>query len=80
MSLWAKLFGGGSIHTSDSPKQIQENIATGKAIMLDVRSQKERDAGFLKDSIFITIDQIKELPAGTKKLDGLPSDKIVYCH
>ena len=80
MGLWSRLFGGGNKHTSDSPERMQQNIASGKAVMLDVRSQEERDAGFIKDSIFITIKQIMELPAGAKTLNGLPSDKIVYCH
>ncbi|MEM9413590.1 MAG: hypothetical protein AAGA30_20950, partial [Planctomycetota bacterium] len=47
MKIWNALFGGHS-HTTDSIESIQENIAAGKAIMLDVRSQGERDAGNLE--------------------------------
>ncbi len=80
MPVWSQLFGGGKKHTSDSPELIRQNIAEGKAVMLDVRSQEERDAGFLKDSIFIPIAEIKSLPDGTGVIEKLPKDKIIYCH
>lgn len=80
MSIWEKLFGKKKRQTKDSPELIKQNLADSKAVMLDVRGQEERDAGFLKDSIFIPISQIKELPSETQALEGLPKDKIVYCH
>ncbi len=79
MAIWSKLFGGGQ-HTTDSPELIQENIASGSAVMLDVRSQEERDAGFLKNSIFIPITDIQALPPGSDSMHGLPKEAIIYCH
>ena len=67
-------------YTTDTPEQIRANIKEGKAVMLDVRSQEERDAGYLKDSIFIPITEIKALPAGATELRDLDKTKIVYCH
>ena len=80
MPVWSHLFGGGKKHTSDLPELIRQNIAEGKAVMLDVRSQEERDAGYLKDSIFIPITEIKSLPAETGAIPELSKDKIIYCH
>lgn len=82
MSLFQKLFGGKPAHrhTDDDWDTIQKNIDNGSAVMLDVRSQEEWDAGRLDKAIFIPITQIKSLPPGATSLDGLPKDKIVYCH
>ena len=78
MAVWNALFGGG--RTDDSIETIQQNLADGRAVMLDVRGQAERDAGFLKDSIFIPITEIKQLAPDCESVNGLPKDQIVYCH
>lgn len=82
MPLFSRLFGGrpDPQHTTDSPELIRQNIAEGKAVMLDVRGQDERDAGHLAGSIFISISTIKALPVDATELEGLDKDKIVYCH
>lgn len=80
MSLFEKMFGSSPQHTTDSPELIRQNIAEGKAIMLDVRSQEEFDAGHLKDVVFISIDQINAIEPGTTSLPNLDQSKIVYCH
>ena len=80
MSLWSKLFGGTPQHTTESPTEIQENISAGKAIMLDVRSQQEWDAGRLKDVTFIPITELKSLHVETTEVAGLDKTKIIYCH
>jgi len=67
-------------HTSDSHETIKQNLTSGEAVMLDVRSEEERDQGFLADSIAIPIDIIHQLAAGSDSLPRLPKDKIVYCH
>ncbi|MEM7454414.1 MAG: rhodanese-like domain-containing protein [Planctomycetota bacterium] len=80
MALWSQLFGGGHKHTEDTPEEIREAIASGKAVMLDVRSVEEYEAGHLKDVIFVPITDLKALPDGTKNLGQLDPAKIVYCH
>lgn len=77
---WSRLFGGGKKLAKHSPEEMQANLASGQAVMLDVRSQKEWDDGHLKDAIFIPYKQITSLPSESKSVDGLPKDKIVYCH
>ena len=80
MPIWNALFGGAN-HTSDELQVIIENLENGKAVMLDVRSQEERDAGYLKESIFIPITELPSLVSDESALkQRLPVDKIVYCH
>jgi len=80
MSIRSRLFGNKHEYTTDTPEQMRANIAAGKAVMLDVRSQEEREEGYLAGSIFIPITDIKTLPEGTTELDGLDKSKIIYCH
>ena len=80
MSLFDRMFGQKHQHTSDSPELIQQNIADGKAIMLDVRSQEEFDAGHLKGVTFIPFADIKSIEPDTQDLPILDKSKIVYCH
>ena len=80
MSLWSKLFGIKPKHTDEAPELIQENIAAGKAVMLDVRGQEERDHGYLEGSIFIPITELKSLPPGASEVSKLDRSKIIYCH
>ena len=78
MAFWNKLLGGDE--TGDDIDQMKANLKSGKAVMLDVRGQDERDSVSLKDSIFIPIADIKALDSTAKEVAGLPQDKIIYCH
>ena len=66
--------------SSDSFDEIKRNLSDGKAVLLDVRGQEERDLVHLKDSIFIPGTEIKSLEPGVSEVGDLPKDKIVYCH
>ena len=68
------------VHTTDSHETIKQNLASGDAVMLDVRSEEETDQGFLADSIVIPVDIIQQLASGSDSMPKLPKDKIVYCH
>ena len=72
----------------DVPKdplaEAKELLAAGTAVMIDVRSQGERDGGHLDGSIFLPITQIKEA-SGKKGFSEwtagkIPKGKIVYLH
>ena len=78
MALWHKWLGGDK--TTDSIDQIRQNLSEGKAVMLDVRGQRERDGLHLKDSIFIAYKEIRALDRDAEEVPGLPKDKIIYCH
>ncbi len=78
MAFWHRWLGGDA--TSDSHDQIRQNLSDGKAIMLDVRSQRERDTIHLKDSIFIPFAEIRSIAPQAEEVPQLPKDKIIYCH
>ena len=68
-------------HTKDSLDTVKKNIKDGKAVLLDVREQKEWDEGHIAGAILIPkskLDVEKEAAAEmAKKLD---KSKIVYTH
>ena len=78
MAFWHRWLGADK--TADSLDQIKQNLNEGKAIMLDVRGQRERDSLHLKDSIFIAYAEIRTLDPHASEIPGLPKDKIIYCH
>jgi predicted sulfurtransferase len=78
--MWPNIFGGSKKPEKHTPDQMQTHLADGKAVMLDVRGQSEWDAGHLQDAIFIPYKQISSLPQAAQSVDGLPKDKIIYCH
>ncbi len=80
MSLFEKMFGPKHQHTTDTPETIRQNIADGKAVMLDVRSQEEFDAGHLKDVIFIPFSDVQAIEPGSEEVEGLDKGKVIYCH
>jgi rhodanese-related sulfurtransferase len=59
-------------------------VAAGKAVMLDVREQKEWDAGHLADAKLLPLSKLAQ-GEGSKQLAAevakeLPKDKVIYCH
>lgn len=79
MAIWDKIIGGHQ-HSDDSIETMVGKVAAGEAVVLDVRSQEERDAGFIRDSVFIPFSKFESLNESSKLLAALPKDKIVYCH
>lgn len=80
MSLWSRLTGGNKKFTVDSPEIIRNNLAQGKAVMLDVRSQEEWNTGHLKGAVFIPITELKSLSPDATDVPNLDKSKIIYCH
>jgi rhodanese-related sulfurtransferase len=72
-------------HTKDSLEVVKERVQTKEtAVLLDVREQKEWDAGHLSDAKLFPLSRLR---AGKGESDFakevaklLPKDKIVYCH
>jgi rhodanese-related sulfurtransferase/type 1 glutamine amidotransferase len=68
-------------HTGDSPDAVQKNLKAGRAVLVDVRSQEEREEGHLKNSIHLPITQLEADDFDRAQvLDIVPRDKIVYTH
>lgn len=80
MAIWNSIFGGGHQHSEDTIETMIANVAEGDAVVLDVRSQEERDAGYIENSIFIPFNEFETLGPTSELLSSLPKDKTVYCH
>ena len=66
-------------HTKDSLETVQENLTDDKAVMVDVREQREWDAGHLKKAKLVPLSKLRDLK-GKAEIEGLAKDKIVYVH
>lgn len=64
--------------TKDSLEVVKQNVAEGKAVLADVRSQEEWDKGHVEGSLFIPVTAIRKgkyPPASTK---AIPKNKTIY--
>lgn len=66
-------------HTKDSINTIKENIKNEKALLLDVREQKEWDAGHLKAARLVPLSKLSEA-RDAKSVKDVGKDKILYLH
>mgnify|MGYP001795578123 CR=1 FL=1 len=67
-------------HTKDTLDTVKQNIKDGKAVLVDVREQKEWDEGHIAGAVLMPkskLDVEKEAAELAKKLD---KNKIVYTH
>jgi rhodanese-related sulfurtransferase len=68
-------------HTGDSLEVVRNNVESGKAVLVDVRSEEEREAGCIADSLHLPIAQLDADDFDRSKvLETIPRDKIVYTH
>lgn len=69
-------------HTKDELATVKAAFESGKAILLDVRSPKEWEAGHVKGAIFLPWIELEKSKGGT--FDALKLDKsktiYTYCH
>lgn len=67
-------------HTVDKLPVVKKRVVDGKAVLLDVREQREWDAGHLKSSHLLPLSVLRKgrLTVAQKKL--LKKDKPIYCH
>jgi phage shock protein E len=68
------------MHTKDSLATVKVNVQSGKAVLVDVREQREWDAGHVKGAIHLPQSKLKTdlgLAELVKKLD---KNKIIYTH
>ncbi len=67
-------------HTKDSLDTIKDNLKSGKAVLVDVREQREWDAGHLKGAVLLPQSKLNQDEILPELLKSLPKDKIVYTH
>jgi rhodanese-related sulfurtransferase len=67
-------------HTKDTLETVKKNVKEGKAVIVDVREQKEWDEGHIAGAVLMPkskLDIEKEAAALVQKLDKA---KIIYTH
>ena len=69
-----------AVHTKDSIDTIKSNLKDGKALLIDVREQREWDAGHLKGAILMPMSKLNKDEQLPELLKLLPKDKIIYAH
>ena len=81
-SLIALIFGPLSAAelTDDSIPIVQENIATHKAVLVDVREPGERKRGHIEGAISLPLSSLKNGVDTAALEKQVPKDKIVYTH
>lgn len=67
-------------HTKDSLKKVKSNVKDGKAVIVDVREQREWDAGHLKQAKLLPLSLIRKDPQSKEVTKTLPKKKIIYVH
>ena len=67
-------------HTKDSLGTVKDNVKSGKALIVDVREQREWDAGHLKGAILLPQSKLNKDEQLPELLKLLPKDKIIYTH
>jgi phage shock protein E len=69
-----------AVHTKDSLDTVKANLKEGKALIVDVREQREWDAGRLKNAILVPMSKLNKDEQLPELLKLLPKDKIIYTH
>lgn len=67
-------------HTKDSTEQVKKAVAEKKAVLIDVREQKEWDDGHLKDAALLPLSKLKEGIKADELAKIAPKGTIVYLH
>ena len=66
-------------YTTEEPRQIIQDIETGKAVLLDVREQIEWDEGHLGRATLLPLSVIEQANA-TELRQHLPIERPIYCY
>lgn len=64
--------------TKDTLAVVKKNVAEGKAVLVDVRSQQEWNRGHIDGSIFLPVDSLRKKPDPKMLAKKLPKKTILY--
>ncbi len=67
-------------HTTDSLTDVRESVEGQQAVLIDVREQKEWDAGHLKVAKLIPMSVFREEQLTDEMQQHLAKDKPIYLH
>lgn len=66
--------------TKDTPAEVQARIKEKKAVLLDVREQKEWDEGHIQGAVLLPLSKIEAGADLKEVIKDLKKDTIIYCH
>ena len=66
-------------HTTDAIETVKQNLGEKKALLLDVREEKEWKRGHLEIARLVPLSKLLDV-TDEKSIDGVAKDKIVYLH
>lgn len=67
-------------HTKDSLDKVKQQLADGKAVLIDVREQGEWDDGHLKDAKLLPVSKLRKGVPADELAKTLAKGKVVYAH
>lgn len=67
-------------HTKDTPAEVKNAVADGKAVLIDVREAEEWKDGHLVAAKSLPLSDLNKGQAGDKLKAVAPAGKIVYLH
>jgi len=70
------------MHTEDSLETVQQKLAAGQAVLVDVREKDEWDAGHVAGAVFLPLSELSRDNGTVAALaaEQLPNEKIIYTH
>ena len=68
------------MHTKDSLETVKANVDAGKAQIVDVREQREWDAGHVKGAVHLPKSKLETDAGLAELLKKLDKKKIIYTH
>lgn len=71
---------GAAGHTQDSLPAVREAVASGKAVLVDVREPDEWAEGHVAGALLVPLSTLEQGIAPARLATLLPKDKILYCH
>jgi phage shock protein E len=67
-------------HTKDPLPAVQQAVAAGQAVIIDVREPDEWAAGHIAGARLVSLSTLERGVDPARLAQVLPKDKIIYCH
>jgi rhodanese-related sulfurtransferase len=67
-------------HTKDPLPSVQQALASGQAVLVDVREPTEWAAGHIQGARLVPLSVLEQGVDPARLAEVLPKDKIIYCH
>lgn len=75
----AGTFSNAADHTKELLSTVKQNIIEKKAVLVDVREEREWNTGHVEGATFLPLSSLRD-GVTDDELNGLPKDKVIYLH